>query len=418
MPRMKPVFLSVLLSLPVLASASNGHQHAAAETTAADPCTDVAQPASLRCALTPSAVFSVDGRLWLAWAHSGHVYVNHSDDQGKSFSAPVAVNKQPERIAARGENRPKIVLGPKGEVYVSWTQSLEKRFTGHIRFARSLDGGKSFSDPVIVNDDRAEISHRFETLSVDGAGNVFLIWIDKRDQARAQQIGKPYLGAALYYTWSTDRGDSFEPNRKLLDNSCECCRVVTALDSNGQPVVLWRNVFGDNIRDHAMVTFDAPGKPGEIRRVSIDDWKIDACPHHGPALSIDAQNTYHLIWFTNGNQRRGLFYAASRDQGKTLTKPVAFGGNDSNAGHAHVLAEGERVHIVWQDFDGTYARVRWMESIAGAQWSQPKTLAQSQGETDYPFLLADASKVYLAWQTRAEGFRLLPVAEISAEPAP
>lgn len=410
--------LALLCVCCVMPVSGMEHGRSGKVPAAADPCADVSQPASLRCALTPSAVFApgpdTGGRLWLVWAHGGHVYIHYSDDQGKTFSDPQVVNAVPERIAARGENRPKIALGPQGQVYVSWTQPLTKRFTGHIRFARSVDGGKTFSEPVVVNEDHAEISHRFEALSVDAAGNVFLAWIDKRDQAQAQARGKPYLGAALYYTWSEDQGLTFKPNRKLLDNSCECCRVMTALDTQGQPVVLWRHVFGDNIRDHALVAFTAPGKPTDITRVSVDDWKIDACPHHGPALSIDHNNVYHLTWYTNGTQRSGLFYAQSKDQGKTFSAPVGFGGSDTNAGHAHVLARGGRVYIVWQDFDGTQSRVRMMMSEdSGNHWAPVQEIAQSKGETDYPFLIADADKVYVAWQTRAEGYRLIPVSVVA-----
>lgn len=405
--------------LPGVASAANQSTHdgPAAVTANADPCADLAQPASLRCALAPSAVFAPDGRLWVAWAHSGHVYVNYSADHGKAYSAPVAVNATPEKIAAHGENRPKIALGQRGEIYVSWTQSLNKRYTGNIRFARSVDDGKSFSAPVIVNDNRAEISHRFEALNVDAQGNVLLAWLDKRDQEQARQQGKPYLGAALYYTGSDDQGKTFKPNQKLLDNSCECCRVVAANDSAGLPVILWRHVFGDNIRDHALISFSGVGKPNAAVRVSFDDWKVDACPHHGPALAIDNKNVYHLTWFTNSTKQQGLFYANSKDQGRTLSTPLAFGGLDTQAGHAHVLAQAAQVTIVWQDFDGTHTRVRLMRSDdSGVSWSAVQTLAQSKGATDYPFLLADAGSVYVAWYTRVEGFRLLPV--VAAVDAP
>lgn len=421
MKTQRPTWLHSGLAAALLcfaaAAAANAaeHVHDTVPPAGTDVCADLARPPSLRCALTPSAVFAPDGRLWLVWAHSGHVYLNYSEDQGKHFSAAVAVNSVPERVAAHGENRPKIALGPQGQIYVSWTQSLEKRFTGNIRFARSLDGGKSFSAPLIVNDNSTEISHRFEALSVDAEGNVLLAWLDKRDQEQARQQAKPYLGAALYYSWSDDQGKSFKPNRKLLDNSCECCRVVTALDASGQPVLLWRHVFGDNVRDHAVLSFRAPGDPGAAVRVSFDDWKVDACPHHGPALAIDSKDVYHMTWFNNGAQRRGLFYASSKDKGRSVSAPLAFGGHETQAGHAVVLAQDEHVYIVWQDFDGAQSRIWSMLSDdGGRRWAPASVVATAVGEVDYPFLLADSESVYLAWNTRAEGFRFLPFKPVAA----
>ncbi|MCK5360520.1 MAG: hypothetical protein KAJ95_07825, partial [Gammaproteobacteria bacterium] len=55
----------------------------------ANPCADPSKPPTLKCGLAPSAAFDNNGRLWVAWAFAGHVYVNHSDDKAKSFSPPV-----------------------------------------------------------------------------------------------------------------------------------------------------------------------------------------------------------------------------------------------------------------------------------------------------------------------------------------
>jgi hypothetical protein len=48
-----------------------------------------------------------------------------------------------------------------------------------------------------------------------------------------------------------------------------------------------------SVRDHAVMTFEAPDKPGPVYRVSDDDWAIDACPHHGPSLAVTRDGTYH-----------------------------------------------------------------------------------------------------------------------------
>ncbi|MBI5460976.1 MAG: exo-alpha-sialidase [Gammaproteobacteria bacterium] len=403
----------LLLTISVACGAvAAEHDHAAMAPSADSPCQDSTQPASLRCGLTPSSVFDSRGRLWLVWVQGGHVYLNRSDDRGRTFSAPVAVNRTPEKIAAHGENRPKIALGPEGQLYVSWTQTLEKRFTGHIRFARSLDGGRSFDAPLTVNDDHAEIGHRFESLVVDDAGRIFLAWLDKRDQAAAQRSGKPYRGAALYYAWSDDAGRSFKANRKLRDSSCECCRIVSAVDPDGNPAFLWRHVFGDNIRDHALVTFAGPEQPGETVRVTFDEWQVDACPHHGPALAIDAQGIYHMAWYNNAAQRHGLFYAFSRDAGRTLSEPMSFGNYAAAAGHPSVLARDGRVYLLWQEFDGAATHLKLMQSSEGGrQWSPARDVAHADGEVDYPFLVADAMRVYAAWQTHADGYRLIPLDE-------
>jgi hypothetical protein len=357
-------------------------------------------------ALAVSAVFDNEGHLWRAEARAGHVWLSRSEDKGRSFNAPVRVNAAPENIAADGENRPKIVVAGK-RVYVSWTQSLDKPYTGHVRFALSSDGGKTFSEPITVNDNRDVISHRFENLLVDAKGRIHLAWLDKRDSAAAQASGKHYAGAALYYAVSEDGGESFSANQRLAAGSCECCRVAMALDADGVPLVFWRHIFGLNVRDHALLKLDGRSMPV---RVSHDQWEVDACPHHGPALSVASDGVRHLTWFNNGPARHGLFYARMERDG-ARSQPLGFGNYDAQASHPSVVAVGPRVALAWKEFDGQRASVWAMVSMDGGRnWQASRRIADSAGASDHPLLITDDAVAYLSWNTAKEGYRLLPIA--------
>ena len=356
--------------------------------------------------LAVTAMYDENGRLWQTLIRDRHLYVSHSDDRGTVMSAPVKVNAEPEDILADGENRPKIVVR-KGVIYVSYTQGLAKPMSGDIRFSRSTDGGKTFSGPVTVNDNREVISHRFETMGVNDRGQVFLAWLDKRDLSAAARQGEKYAGAAVYYAVSDDGGASFRPNVKVADHSCECCRVAMAMDMDGSPVILWRHIFDKNTRDHALLRLD--GAPAPVR-ASQDDWRVDGCPHHGPALSIGPDGVYHLAWFTGASGRAGLYYRRSHDRGKSFTVPMRFGNPDAQPGRPQVLSLGSRVVLVWKEFDGKSSLVRAMGSRGGgATWSAPETLARTAGASDHPQLLHDRGHVFLGWQTANEGFRLIEV---------
>lgn len=363
------------------------------------------QAALARPALSVGATFDRRGWLWLAKVENGYLFISRSEDKGKTFGPAVKVNSVPENISADGENRPKIAVTAEGRIYVAYTSSLEKPFSGHIRFSRSTDGGTTFSEPITVNDNREVISHRFEAMAVDSRGQITLAWLDKRDQSAAQQQGQAYTGAAVYYSVSADGGASFGPNRKLADNSCECCRVAMAMDQGDVPVVFWRHVYGKNVRDHALARLDGKSQPV---RVSYDRWEVDACPHHGPAISIADDGAYHLVWFDNAPQLHGLFYASSADQGKTFSAPLNFGNFEAQAGHPHVLSFGKAVHVVWKEFDGQNSVIRGMSSADGGKsWSMPRRIAATAGASDHPLLIADGTQPYLSWNTAREGFRLI-----------
>ncbi len=394
--------LALLLAAALASGCAAAHRHADGKDTDRNA---MWQKSLARAPLAATAAFDARGRLWLANVDSGHVRVRHSDDRGQTFSAPVRVNPEPERIAADGENRPKLGFGKHGEVYVSWTQSLDVPFAGHVRFAHSRDGGKTFSAPITVNDDRAPISHRFDSLIADGAGHVHLVWLDKRAKDAA---GGAYAGIALYHAVSTDGGKSFSANRKLADHTCECCRIALVLDTDGVPAALWRHVFDKDTRDHALLRLDGVST---LMRASHDDWRVDGCPHHGPALSIGPDGIYHLAWFTGAPGRARLYYRRSPDRGRSFGAPMRFGNPEAQPGRPQVLSLGSRVVLAWKEFDGKSSLVRAMASRdGGATWSAPEILARTAGASDHPQLLHDREHVFLGWQTVNEGFRLIEVA--------
>ena len=365
--------------------------------------------------LSASAVFDEGGMLWLAQVQDGYVMVSHSEDQGKRFSPAVKVNPQPEFISANGETRPKIVLAKNGNIYISYTQSLDTPYAGNIRFSRSLDGGKSFSAPITVNDNIDPITHRFEAMGINKRGQIYLAWLDKRDAVVAKNKGEKYTGIAVYYAMSDDEGKSFHSNTKVADHSCECCRVAMAIDKTDTPVIVWRHIFGKNVRDHGLARLDgkkiqASELPPPLR-VTFENWEVEACPHHGPALSISG-DVYHLAWFNHASERSGLFYAHSADGGKTFSAPISVGNSARQAAHAAVLSMGKSVYLAWKEFDGEVTTINAMRSHdSGITWGAAQTIADTRDVSDHPLLIANKEQVYLSWSSKLEGYRLIAMPE-------
>ena len=103
---------------------------------------------------------------------------------------------------------------------------------------------------------------------------------------------------------------------------------------------LWRHVFDTNVRDHGFASVSAAGD-GHIVRATMDDWHIDACPHHGPGLAMAADGGFHAVWF--GVRRQGaqdvaaVRYARLAPDGSPrleTVRPLP----DELAEHADVLA--------------------------------------------------------------------------------
>lgn len=363
---------------------------------------------SSRSALGVGVILDQEGRLWLAKVANQHLLVSRSEDDGKHFSEPVTVTLAPENIANDGENRPKIQVVSDGTVLVTWTQLLTEKYAGNIKFSRSTDLGRTFSEPVILNDDGRMTSHRFDSLAIDGKGRVVVAWLDARDRDTARGKNEEFKGVSLYSSQSFDNGAHFEPNRQIHQHTCECCRTALTWTSEG-PVVLLRNIFSANTRDFAVVNLDKTEE--EIRRVTHDEWQIDACPHNGGSLATDSKGQLHLTWFTNGTAGSGQFY--KRISGNLESKPMALGDIDAQPNHAAVVAHGETILLTWREFDGNVYSAKMMFSNNGGEtWSEPWRLMLSAGANDYPLPLISNDKALVVWNTDNEGLRILPVERV------
>lgn len=411
--------LMALIALSDTASAASGHgDHQGPTQSLVPACRKAGALPSHHCGRTPVVRFDAQGRLWAVFSQNGHLYLSHSDDGGKTFTPPLVINRIPETIADDGENRPKLVLGDEGEVYVSWTVKTPGRYSGNVRFARSLDNGAHFDAPVTINDDRALISHRFDSMVRDSHGRVYLVWIDKRDLAAAENAGAEYAGAALYYTFSDDRGQSFVANRKLVDHSCECCRIALDVDQDDRVVALWRHVYPTNLRDHAIGRIDVAETPirGEPVRATDDGWVIDGCPHHGPDISLSPHAngaSAHITWFTQGEKNRGLMYGRFNLETGRLENQQSIDATAA-ASRPQILATVERVWRAWKTFDGEDTLLLASHSQDdGRTWSTPATIAKTANGSDHPDLLSHDNEVFLSWHTQSEGFLLFPLEHAS-----
>lgn len=364
--------------------------------------------------LAISVTMDGQGQLWRASVKQGHVWVDKSTDLGKTFTPAVKVNPHPMKVSADGEARPKVAVANDGMVYVTWTESLKTAYAGYIWFARSSNQGKQFDAPFIVHQDRAEITHRFDALHVAPNGNITVTWVDKRDLLAAKTAGKPYDGAAIYYAVSIDKGVSFQPEQKLADNSCECCRIATAHKPDGTVVAMWRHVFEGSERDHMLAEIPKLKQKVEVHRATFGHWKIDGCPHHGAALASGGDGAdwwgYHMAYFDGNDKAPGLYYSRMDGEAWVSSPAKKFGDNAKQAGHPAILSIGKQVWVVWREIkDGQYSIWGMQSDDEGKTWQAAKQWLSSPQKLDYPTLLVSQQRPYLVCNGQQYGLTLLPM---------
>lgn len=404
-------FLTLALSFPAVALAAETPAPASAtpvsenrtDTATAAPASAAAKPAAHpKTTLAVGAALDDNGRLWLAKAVGKQLFVSHSDDGGNNLSEPVLVTPEPEEIAVDGENRPKIAVARDGTVMLSWAQILpQKMRAANVRFSRSTDAGVSFSRPVTVNDDHRITSHRFNSMAADGAGRVVLAWLDARDRDSAKEAGGEFTGVSVYSAQSKDNGATFTPNHLSQSHTCECCRTAMTFSKEG-PVVMWRDIFHVNTRDFVIAHMDT----GKVRRATDDEWEVNACPHNGGGIAADAGlNRLHLVWFTNGKTRQGIFYKYIDGHRESVSMQI--GNAAAQANYPSVAVRGQKVFITWREFDGNTYTAHIMHSAdGGISWSAPEAIMHSASATDFPLVITNSQQAVLVWNTTSEGLQI------------
>lgn len=168
---------------------------------------------------------------------------------------------------------------------------------------------------------------------------------------------------------------------------------------------MWRHVFEPNLRDHALSELNADGNTAPLIRTTFDEWRIDACPHHGPSVAFDHDGRRHQTWFNVKADEGGVFYAATNSKG-VLNEPMRLG--NAQAEHADVIVTGNTVAIAWKQFDGNASVILAKRSDdAGNTW-QDLSIAKTLGNSDQPHLLATPTGPALVWRTQNEGIQIIP----------
>ena len=301
-----------------------------------------------------SVAAAPDGGALLTWgAEEGQVNQLYVARMGAGESKPVRVN--PDNLAIEAlHHPPRLAVAQTGEVYLSWSSAKPipegTLFASDLRLSRSVDGGKSFTGHLRVNEDRS-ISHSFDALAVAPDGTVLVSWLDSRAGG---------ANAGTYMARVVDAGTRVDGIATVGDDTCVCCRVDAAAGPGETVALIWRKVFPGDIRDMVLSTSRDGGRSfGAASLVSADHWRITACPHRGGSVGVDGRGRIYATWYTEGTQARPDLYFATSDDGRTFgPRRRLHTSSTSIPDHARMAVTRDgRAVIVWEDSTAVRRRI-------------------------------------------------------------
>jgi len=168
-----------------------------------------------------------DGEVHVGWWEGADGVIMRRSDNARdpgavpTFTPEVAIPFgsmpwQPPVNPAGGCSQVNIAVdhreGPtRGWVYVL-SSAVRQNDVCDVMFARSTDGGQTFSNPVRVNDDSSGQDYQWmAAMSMSPAGRLDATWLDTRDDPN-------HRDSRLYYSYSWDGGVTWSPNRPVSDS--------------------------------------------------------------------------------------------------------------------------------------------------------------------------------------------------------
>lgn len=265
-----------------------------------------------------------------------------STDGGNTFGKTIVVPGTAS-IQPHGENLPKILFKPSGEIIALWgvpNPNPNNKYSGLVSYSQSFDNGTTWSSPRPLVSDTAGYDQRYYDVALLPGGEAAIIWLDNRKTSDKE-------GSSLYVATTNGR-DGFKNEHRIAEGCCQCCRTTLFIDSKAGIHILYRGIIQDSIRDmlHS-VSSDGGQTFSTPQLIYKDNWVINGCPHTGPAMT-ENKDGLHFSWFT-GAKQKGCFYTRSNDNGNTFT------------GHERISEMGSHPQITTLP-DGRLLTV-WDESI-------------------------------------------------------
>ncbi len=250
----------------------------------------------------PSLVVDEKGVTSVAWQDyrrdQADIYFAKSTDGGKTFGPNVRVN---DDIGRAGQLYPSMAVDARGTLYLAWHDF--RKGDQDIYFAKSTDGGKTFSRNLRMNDDAGTTGQFNPSLAVDADGIVYLAWHDLREG-----------NADIYLAVSRDGGSTFSPNIRLNDDRGDAYQFHPSLGvgKRGTVAVAWE----DYRNGHAdiFLTHSTNGGATFSPNIRVNDDR-GAADHLHAGLAVGMENGVAVMW---EDQRHDQPTA----QGQSVCRPV------------------------------------------------------------------------------------------------
>jgi hypothetical protein len=289
----------------------------------------------------------------------------------QSLPAPIKISNG----IGGGKSFPAMAVDARGGIDIAWTQS-----DGSVTFRRSTDGGRTFSNPTVVQAANSQSVILFGLqIGVDAAGNISLVWGD-------------FLSSGAegdFFSRSTDSGLTFSTPEDVAPvfggNVGGAVRLAVTPDGDIQ--------IGDFIAQAvnnvtvSSLFFIHSSDGGATFSAPVEVWTPASAQNSGQSLSVGEgpRGQFYVFWtsVSNGGAQCDVLFSRSLNGGGTFSSPA----NISNAAEScsmdpvPAIDPEEGVDVIWLS-NGASSVSFSRSTDGGVSFSAPINVTGMQQDAD------------------------------------
>jgi hypothetical protein len=314
------------------------------------------------------------------------IFLAKSTNGGHGFGTPINLsndkgNSTEPSIAVAGNN-----------VYVVWSDDTISPGISQVYFAKSTNGGATFSDPSNLGFS-SHVSSSPKVAVGENNSTVYVTWVD----GTLTHSGEVFF--KIYFKKSTAGGDEGTFGGLItIDPGTLYPYTSSTMDASGKSLLI---AWLENRTGNPGVFFSASadggssfGRPMYIASNNPEFFKFDS----GVALS---GNNQYVAWSDNSTgDTFQTHMIRSTNGGASFSRSIDLSHNPTGTvgGYLALAASGSGVYAVWDDNSTSNTKIHFtMSTNGGASFNKPIVISHTPGRSIAPTIRAYGNNVYVAW---------------------
>jgi hypothetical protein len=300
----------------------------------------------------PDIAVEKDGGIDVVWTdttageNTPDIYFARSADGGKTWTAAKDISTTPG-----SSTEPAVATGPDNSIHIVWSDTSKGEKNRDIYYCCSTDGGKTFAkDPLLpaVDISNTPGNSSEPTIAVGQLGTVHVAWLDSTPGASRPDV-----------IYLQNQGGTWTNLTNVSHSSRISSHPSLACGPKSKVLITW----SDNSRKEnaADIWFEATQTPLHFAKARPINISNSPGVSSQPSIAADEKGRLAIVWSdTSSGEKSPDIFARISDGGSEFTNVLDVSNTPGVSKHPDVTISGSHMFVVWQDVnvEGTKSTIK------------------------------------------------------------